>query len=209
MSSIPDSELGSSSEAIPTKQRHIPTLLLWVMPLLLVGFIVIYGLLTRGSAGSRANAFPRVGQPVADFVLPDLQGRQVQLSSLHGKVVFINVWATWCQPCIDEMPTIQRLYEQMQARGLEILTVSLDPLGAQIVKPFMHRYDLSFPVLLDTKSQVEKLYGTTGVPESFIVDKNGRLVEKIIGPRDWSDPQTIALFQRLIEATATPSNSQG
>jgi peroxiredoxin len=209
MSSVPDSGSGSSSGIAPVKKRHVSTMLLWAMPLLLVGLVVVYGFLTRGSAGSDANTHPRVGQPVADFALPELQGgRRVQLSDLHGKVVFINVWATWCQPCIDEMPTIQQLYEQMRSRGLEVLTISLDPLGAQIVEPFMRRYDLSFPVLLDTKSQVEKLYGTTGVPESFIVDKNGRLVEKVIGPRDWSAPETLAMFQRLLAAPSTPSNSQ-
>lgn len=193
----------------PPQNRHVATLFLWITPLLLVGLVVIFGLLTRGPVGAGSKTHPRVGQPVADFVLPDIQGRQVQLSSLRGKVVFINVWATWCQPCIDEMPTIQRLYEQMQARGLEVLTVSLDPLGAQIVEPFMNRYQLSFPVLLDTKSQVEKLYGTTGVPESFIVDQNGHLVEKVIGPRDWSAPQTLAMFQRLLETSSTASNRQG
>jgi peroxiredoxin len=184
-------------------------MLLWIMPLLLVGLVMIYGFLTRGIVDSGSSTIPRVGQPVADFVLSDLQGRQVRLSSMRGKVVFINVWATWCQPCIDEMPTIQRLYEQMRARGLEVLTISLDPLGAQIVEPFMQRYQLTFPVLLDPKSQVEKLYGTTGVPESFVVDQNGRLVEKVVGPRDWSDPQTLAMFQRLLQAPSTPSKSQG
>jgi len=182
-------------------------MLLWLMPLFLVGLVVAYGILTRGDGASDTS--PRVGQPVADFTLPDLQGRQVRLSSLRGNVVFVNVWATWCQPCVDEMPTIQRLYDQMQARGLEVLAVSLDPLGAQIIEPFMRKYQLSFPVLLDTKSHIEKLYGTTGVPESFVIDKSGRLVEKVIGPRNWADPQIIAMFQRLLAEPPAPPQNQG
>jgi peroxiredoxin len=98
------------------------------------------------------------------------------------------------------MPTIQHLHDQLQPRGLEVLTVSLDPLGAQIVDPFVTQYGLSFPVLLDVKSQVQKLYGTTGVPESFIIDKAGRLVEKVVGPRDWSHPNVLTMFERLMAA---------
>jgi len=164
---------------------------------LVVVLILAYGVLTRRS-DEKAGHLPQVGQPLADFALTDLQGNTVQLSALRGNVVFINVWATWCQPCIDEMPTIERLYNQLHARGLEVITISLDPLGAQVIEPFMRRYRLTFPVLLDVKSEVERLYGTTGVPESFIVDKQGRLVEKVVGPRDWSSPQTLALFERLM-----------
>jgi peroxiredoxin len=73
----------------------------------------------------------------------------------------------------------------------------------------MQTYQLTFPALLDTKSQVEKLYGTTGVPESFIVDKQGRLVEKIVGPRDWAHPQVLALFERLLAAPAVDPANHG
>jgi peroxiredoxin len=141
---------------------------------------------------------------MADFVLPDLHGRVVQLAALRGKVVFINVWATWCPPCVEEMPTIQRLHQQLHQRGLEVLTVSVDALGAQVVAPFVHKYQLTFPVLLDPTSTIERLYRTSGVPESFIVDKQGRLVEKIIGPRDWAHPQMLSIFERLLAAPATP-----
>ena len=145
----------------------------------------------------------RVGQPLADFTLPDLRGQSAQLAALRGKVVFVNVWATWCQPCIDEMPTIQQLYERLHGRGLEVLAVSLDALGAQVVGPFMQNYRLTFPTLLDTKSVVQRLYHTTGVPESFVVDKRGILVDKVVGPRDWVHPQTIAQFERLLAEPAT------
>ena len=150
-----------------------------------------------------------MGQPLADFTLRDLHGHTVQLSALHGKVVFVNIWATWCQPCIDEMPTIQRLYDHLHAQGLEVLAVSLDPLGEQVVAPFMRDYQLTFPALLDSTSSVERLYGTTGVPESFIVDKRGILVDKVVGPRDWSHPQIITMFERLLAAPDTTPQTGG
>ncbi|MBM3224014.1 MAG: TlpA family protein disulfide reductase, partial [Candidatus Tectomicrobia bacterium] len=138
------------------------------------------------------------GKPLADFTLPDLQGRSVQLASLRGKVVFINIWATWCAPCVEEMPTIQQLHDRLQSRGLAVLAVSLDALGAQVVAPFMQTHRLTFPTLLDTKSLTQRLYHTTGVPESFIVDRRGLLDEKIVGPRDWVHPKLMANFERLL-----------
>ncbi len=187
-----------SSESV-AKGRSWGLILLWVAPLIVVlGFFAYYWL--AQPLPDTTAELPRLGQPVADFSLPDLQGRIVSLSDLKGKVVFINVWATWCQPCVEEMPTIQRLHDQLQPRGLEVLTVSLDPLGAQIVTPFVKKYGLSFPVLLDAKSQLQKLYGTTGVPESFIIDKTGRLVEKIVGPRDWAHPNILTMFEQLMAA---------
>ena len=178
------------------------TTLLWILPAVALLLVFGYGLLTR-EAPAPDDTAPRLGKPLADFTLPDLQGRAVQLTALRGKVVFVNVWATWCAPCIEEMPTIQQLYERLHGRGLEILAVSLDALGAQVVVPFIQSHRLSFPTLLDTKNIVQRLYMTTGVPESFIVDKRGILVEKVVGPRDWAHPQLLAQFERLLAMPAT------
>jgi len=190
------------SPTAPTPARSWGVVLLWVLPALALVLIFAYGFLTREPADSGDTA-PRIGKPLADFTLPDLQGRAVQLAALRGKVVFVNVWATWCPPCVEEMPTIQQLYERLHGQGLEILAVSLDNLGAQIVVPFMQSRRLSFPTLLDTKNLVQRLYRTTGVPESFVVDKRGILVEKVVGPRDWVHPQTIAQFERLLAMPVT------
>ena len=182
----------------PVKKRYWGLTLLWITPALFLVLMVIYGLFTRQVGDSKG--LPQVKQALADFALPDLQGHTVQLSALRGRVVFINVWATWCPPCIEEMPTIQRLYDLLHERGLEVLAVSLDALGMQVVGPFVREHQLSFPVLIDTQSKIERLYRTGGVPESFIVDKQGRLVEKIVGPRDWANPQMLTMFERLLAA---------
>jgi peroxiredoxin len=166
--------------------------------------VVLYGVLTRPAAAPDRPA-PRVGHPLPDFTLPDLQGHTVQLSALRGEVVFINIWATWCPPCVEEMPTIQQLYDRLHAHGLEVLAISIDTLGTQVVGPFMQRHQLTFPALLDPTSSIERLYRIGGVPESFIVDKGGRLVEKVVGPRDWSHPQVIAMFERLLAAPGAGS----
>jgi len=190
------------SPTAPPSDRRWGIILLWIS-LALAPLLAIGGMwLTREPADSGDTA-PHIGKPLADFTLPDLQGHSVQLAALRGKVVFVNVWATWCPPCVEEMPTIQQLYERLHSRGLEILAVSLDALGAQVVAPFMQSHRLSFPTLLDTKNLVQRLYRTTGVPESFIVDKRGILVEKVVGPRDWVHPQLLAQFERLLAMPAT------
>lgn len=201
MSASEPSPPESLSAPAPTSGRRWGLICLWVLPGLALLLVFAYGVLTRPPVDD--DTAPRVGQPLADFTLPDLHGRPVQLAALRGKVVFINIWATWCPPCVEEMPAIQRLYERLHDRGLEVLAVSLDALGVQMVGPFVQNHRLTFPVLLDTKSLVQRLYRTTGVPESFIVDKRGILADKVIGPRDWAHPQAITLFERLLARPAT------
>ena len=188
----------ASPEAPPAKSGSWNVTLLWLAPLLALVVILAYGWLTRPAPEPKLG--PRAGQPLADFTLPDMNGEPVQLAALRGRVVFINVWTTWCPPCIEEMPTIQRLYEELHPKGLEVLAINMDALGRQTVGPFLDKRRLTFPILLDPESQTERLYHTAGIPESFIVDKAGLLVEKIVGPRDWAHPEILALFERLLAA---------
>ena len=183
-------------EADNREVRSWSLTLLWMTPVLALALFLAYGWWTRPAP--EPDLGPRVGEPLADFNLPDMNGRPVQLTALKGKVVFINVWTTWCPPCIEEMPTIQRLHEQLNPKGLVVLAINMDALGKQTVEPFLAKRNLTFPILLDPESQTERLYRTAGIPESFIVDKAGRLVEKIVGPRDWAHPEIIALFERLL-----------
>ena len=121
------------------------------------------------------------------------------MGDYRGKVVLINVWATWCPPCIEEMPDLQNLYLQMKRDGVpfEILGVSIDALGADPVRKWVDRFNITFPILLDPRGKIKKLYRTTGVPETFIVDPQGKLVQKIIGPRKWDEPRMVSFLKRI------------
>ncbi|MDH5763410.1 MAG: TlpA family protein disulfide reductase [Nitrospinota bacterium] len=133
------------------------------------------------------------------FKLPSLSGGTVDLKSYRGKVVFINFWATWCATCKVEMPSMQKVYDQFKDKGLEMLTISVDK-DQSLIQPFMEEYKLTFPVLLDPESEVaKKNYKTTGVPETFIVNKHGIIVHKAIGPRDWATDEAIAAFAQLVD----------
>ena len=143
---------------------------------------------------------PGKGVPAANFTFPDLDGNMMSLADFRGKVVLLNIWATWCAPCVAEMPSMQKLYQGLRDEGLEILAVSIDESGAEAVKPFMEKHKLEFPVLLDTKGDIKDLYQNTGIPESFIIDKHGMIVEKIIGPREWASSGAIRFFRSLIQS---------
>jgi peroxiredoxin len=138
------------------------------------------------------------GLQAPSFTFPGLDGRMVSLADYRGKVVFLNIWATWCPPCIEEMPSIESLYQTLKGEDFEILAVSVDAMGVKTVAPFMKKYKLNFPVLLDTDATIRNLYGTTGVPESFIIDRKGIVVKKAIGSENWARPETIRFLRNLI-----------
>jgi peroxiredoxin len=138
------------------------------------------------------------GRAAPNFTLPGIDGKMVSLSEYRGHVVLVNIWATWCSPCVDEMPSMERLYQELKDENFEIVAISIDEMGAEAVAPFMKKNNLSFAALLDPEGTIKSLYQATGVPESFIIDKQGILIEKIIGPRNWADPAAVRYLRGLI-----------
>lgn len=120
-----------------------------------------------------------------DFTLTSLTGEQVTLSELRGKIVILNLWATWCPPCREEMPHMQSFYEKHQEE-VEILAVNLTSLdhGLEKVAQFATEYELTFPILLDQTGEVGELYEAFTIPTSYIIDKEGKIFQKIVGPMD-------------------------
>jgi peroxiredoxin len=135
-----------------------------------------------------------------DFAVADLQGRTVRLSALRGKVVVLNLWTTWCPPCIQEMPSMERLYHAFDGEDLTLLAVSQDEDGRHAVEPFVEKMRFSFPIFLDPEHQVGDRYEVTGYPETFVIDRNGLVVEHVIGPRDWASPESVAALRTLLAA---------
>ena len=132
------------------------------------------------------------------FELPSLAGGMIKLSDYRGKVVFINFWATWCGTCEVEMPSMEKLYRKYKDSGFEMLTISVDK-DQSLIEPFMKKFNLTFPVLLDPESKVaKKVYKTTGVPETFIVDRRGLIRYKQIGPEDWASEEMLESFSRIV-----------
>ena len=143
-------------------------------------------------------------QRAPDFAVTDLQGRTVRLSALRGKVVVLNLWATWCAPCVEEMPSIEHLWSTLQGDDFALLAVSQDEEGRRSVEPFVQRMKFSFPVFLDPEHEVGDRYGVWGYPETFVIDRNGTIVAHELGPRHWDAPDSVAAFRALMARGSWP-----
>ncbi len=129
-----------------------------------------------------------VGSTAPTFHAPDLRtGRPTTLADYRGKVVLLNIWATWCEPCRVEMPSMERIYRRLGAGGdFRIVAVSIDEQG-------------DFDILHDQPAAIKEAYQTTGVPESFLINRDGVIIKKVIGPSEWDGPVNEILIRRLID----------
>ena len=152
----------------------------------------------------------QAGAQAPDFEAKDLSGNTFKLSDVKGKVVLLNFWATWCTPCVLEMPSFERLSKTFQEKGLLVVAVNMDSVDREEeVKKFVERYGLSFKVLRDPTFEVGSRYGVTGYPETFIIDREGRLVSfndpqtqrpliRIISDRRWDSSNYLQEFEKLL-----------
>jgi peroxiredoxin len=132
------------------------------------------------------------------------KGDSVGLDRFAGEVVLLNIWATWCAPCEQEMPSIERLYREMSPEGLKILSVSTDDADPETVRQWLAERKLTFEVFQDRTHAIERIYQTTGIPESFVIDRHGVIVKKVIGPLEWDGPAQKALFRHLLSEPGEP-----
>ncbi len=146
---------------------------------------------TTVAAGSRA----------ADFKLETLDGTTVSLESLRGKVVFLNVWATWCGPCREEMPSMQTLYDDFKGnKDFVMLAASQDTGGRDVVASYVKKNGYHFTILLDPENKISETYEVSGVPETFIIDRKGQIVAHHMGAFDWSRPDVKDALQQLLDS---------
>jgi peroxiredoxin len=142
-----------------------------------------------------------VGSQAPDFHAVDLASAKPRtLADYRGKVLLVNIWATWCEPCRAEMPAIQRLHQLLTDTTFRIVSVSIDKGDSASVTAFARQYGLTFPILQNQSGDIQDIYQTTGVPESFVVDRNGVIVKKVIGAAQWDGPVNVELIRSLIHA---------
>jgi peroxiredoxin len=140
------------------------------------------------------------GSAAPDFELPALdESAPLELSRLRGRVVLLNFWATWCKPCEDEMPAMERLYRRLAPEGFELLAVSVDA-DVEPVREFRERLALSFPILLDPEQEVARRYQTFRFPESLLIGPDGLVVERYIGSKEWDADAYVERIRRLLRA---------
>jgi cytochrome c biogenesis protein CcmG, thiol:disulfide interchange protein DsbE len=139
-------------------------------------------------------------QPAPAFQALRLDGTVSGLADYRGKVLLLNVWATWCLPCRAEMPSMQRLQAQFADTDFRVVAVSVDQEGSAVVRQFAQDLGLTFDILHDPTGEIQRVYRTTGVPESWVIDRSGTITKKVVGATEWDSPTNVALVRALLDA---------
>jgi cytochrome c biogenesis protein CcmG/thiol:disulfide interchange protein DsbE len=161
------------------------------VPLIFIIIIIIF-LLSGCYGGSRP---PRVGSAAPDFTVHDSE-RTVGLSQFKGQVLVLNFWATWCPPCIEEMPSLVRMQQRMQSKAVTVLAVSVD-VDESNYRRFLQDHNVNLLTVRDPDQKTNSLYGTFKFPETYIIDRNGVVRRKFIGAVDWTSPDVIDFLSKL------------
>lgn len=200
--------MSDEKEGRPVRRRA--SRLPYAGALLLLGVLVVLAWL-----GQDRLQPVTTGRSAPDFAVTNMAGEPVRLADYRGQVVLVNVWATWCPPCLVEMPSMERLYKEVRSwpggESFEILAVSVDatverpdPLGRGVTRndlvDFASELALTFPIVHDPAGRIQRTYQTTGVPESFLVGRDGVIYKKVAGPTEWDAPQYLELIRRLLES---------
>ncbi len=188
--------------------------------LLLVALLgYLYGVEDIGSHDHAGHAEPDPGLKTAKydkappFTLKLVGGEKVSLSDYAGRWVLINFWATWCGPCVLEMPSLSRLSKKMQGKGFEVLAIHSGPTTELKIKEFAQRHDLDMTIAIDEDKSISASYGITSIPSTFVINKKGDVVAVGIGMREWDSDEMIGYFNNLMEVfdkpvkSATPTDS--
>lgn len=182
----------------------------------LVAIVLILGCKTKHpsdtneSENAATDGTLAVGNEAPDITLSDLNGTTKSLKDFRGKVVLLNFWATWCVPCVTEMPSLERVYEKLKDKGFEVVAVSVDPpIAAEAVKKFVSDHNLTFTVLRDPELAHVERYGVTGFPETFFIDATGRILSvtdpetkekalRLLSDREWDKEPYLSLLNEVL-----------
>ncbi|CAN5823214.1 hypothetical protein BH23GEM9_BH23GEM9_24550 [soil metagenome] len=173
-------------------------------------FVVVTVLVLGGLIWINRDRFTPldVGSRAPGYAVLTLQGDTVELSSYRGDVVLLNIWATWCLPCVREMPALQRLHEELEPHGLRIVAVSVDAPAGMLgsfgqpggdIAEFRDRFGITFTVLHDPSGRIQSRYQVNGLPTTFIIDRDGTIRRKLLGAAEWDAPQFADDIRRILE----------
>ncbi|KAA0895215.1 TlpA disulfide reductase family protein [Oryzomonas rubra] len=164
--------------------------------LVVLGAVVALTACTKKET-AKTQAPLQENSPAPAITVNSLNGKPLNLSDLKGKVVVLNFWATWCPPCREEIPSMMKLNSAMAGKPFQMVAVSIDEGGQPAIESFFKTSGFSLPAYTDPDNRAAKAYGITGVPETFVIDKNGILLKKVIGPMAWDSPDVLSYLEGL------------
>ena len=166
---------------------------LFVSVFVLIAGIVLIILSTRQPEG------PRVGQVAPGWSLVSEKGETKRLSDYRGQVILLNFWATWCPPCVFEMPSLQRLHRQFLGKKFRVVAVGVDENGWSAIRSFLRKSPVEFDLFWDQTAAVSELYGVSHLPESYLINQEGIIIKRFSGPVEWDSPEIVQIIERLTE----------
>jgi peroxiredoxin len=152
------------------------------------------------------STYPRATKP-PEFNGRTVDGRTVSPASLQGKVVILNFWATWCKECLEEMPAFEQLHRKFAGQGLTVLAINARE-GTSAIQKYGKELSLTFPLILDSKGEINSVYGVVGLPTTFLIGRDGLAVARGVGPRDWASAPARTLIQALLAEPAAKHKGQ-
>ncbi len=159
--------------------------------------VVLAAALVYAVYGTLEAPVVNAGDSAPDFKVVTEEGKTITPSSFPGKLLVLNFWASWCAPCVEETPSLNQFAHVMQPQGVIVLGVSVDK-NEKLYKQFLQRYQIGFETSRDPNADIPSIYGTFLFPDSYIIDPNGKVVEKIINAQNWLDPQFITHIQKML-----------
>lgn len=173
-------------------------------PVMLAAGLGLCLALSACPGGSSEPRLPRVGDAAPAFDLEALDGSQrVSIASLRGRPVLLNFWATWCPPCVEELPSLQALSERYAERGVAVYAISVDSDPPERIREFLSKRGIDIDVLLDPGGAVARSYGTFRFPETYLLDREGRITHKFVGAHEWTDDIYAAAIDELLAPSAS------
>ncbi len=161
---------------------------------IVLSMLVLAWFFMQGGTGSSGVNAMLINKEAPDFEVVGMDGKKIKLSDFRGKGVILHFWATWCPPCASEFPALNKLYASIKDKPVELLAISLDEDGAKAINVFKKKVAFDFPVYLNPTQDIADSYGTYGLPETFFIDKQGKVVKKFVGPQNWNSE----LFQKQV-----------
>jgi peroxiredoxin len=160
-----------------------------------LGLLVV--VLVAVVAGTLREKVIETGDTAPAFSIKTDQGREISPTSFGGKLLVLNFWASWCQPCVEEVPSLNDFATKYAGQGVVVVGVSIDR-NEKLYRDFIRRYKVPFQTARDPDTNISGSYGTFKVPETYIIDRAGKVVQKVVGPQNWSDPAYLNFFQTLL-----------
>ena len=160
------------------------------------GIVALLAALAFVIAGTMRDHITDVGDTAPSFSITTDQGRRITPTDFGGRVLVLNFWATWCAPCVEEVPSLSEFQKRMAASGVVVVGVSVDK-NPNLYRQFVKRFDPAFQTTRDPDEGIANSYGTYKYPETYVIDRNGKVIQKVIGSRNWMDPDNISSFQSL------------